>query len=119
MYEKDNIIGYIIVYQLEVIMESLLDVRNYMENIVLHQLDNIIEKVNACNCQACRSDVFAITLNNLPPKYIVTEKGHLYSKLSVLQQQFEVDVITELVKAIKIVSSNPRHEEYGIYPEGK
>jgi len=56
-------------------------------------------------------DIRAIALNSLPPKYVVTRKGELYTKLSSLQQQFDVDIISAITKAAVIVGRNPRHGE--------
>jgi competence protein ComFB len=56
-------------------------------------------------------DMMAIALNHLPPRYIVTERGGLYSKLKELEFQFEVDVQTEIVKAALIVGNNNRHQD--------
>ena len=48
-------------------------------------------------------------LNDLPPKYVVTEKGELYSKINTLEQQFEVDVVAAITKAAVLVKRRPRH----------
>ncbi|MDD5668886.1 MAG: late competence development ComFB family protein [Candidatus Omnitrophica bacterium] len=48
-------------------------------------------------------------LNRLPPNYVVTEKGRLYTKLSEQGIQFKADVVKELTKAIQRVSKNPMH----------
>ncbi len=51
----------------------------------------------------------SVALNNLPPKYFVTEKGQLFSQLDILKQQFEIDVISAIANAAVHVRSNPRH----------
>jgi len=86
-------------------------VKNYMEHVVDLKIDAIIKSIDMCGCEKCRLDVKAIALNNLPPRYVVTSKGILYSKLNELELQFEVDVQNEIVKAAMIVKENPRHEE--------
>lgn len=86
-------------------------VKNYMEHVIDLKIDAIIKSIDMCNCEKCRLDVKAIALNNLPPRYVVTSKGILYSKLNELELQFEVDVQKEIVKAAMIVKENPRHEE--------
>ena len=83
--------------------------KNYMEDIVEIYIDKSVKKMGMCNCEICRKDIMARTLNILPPKYVVTTKGESYTKLNLLSQQFEVDVITEITKAAKIVNDNPRH----------
>lgn len=86
-------------------------IKNYMEVIVSNLMDEILKDINACTCDKCKLDVAAIALNDLPPKYIVTEKGELYSKISTLRQQFEVDVISAVTKAVVLVKRSPRHEK--------
>lgn len=86
------------------------ELRNYMEIFVKEALDKVIVNMNICKCDKCRYDMMAIALNNLPPKYYVTEKGNLFAKLSLLQQQSDVDIIATIVKAANIVGSNPKHE---------
>ena len=53
-------------------------------------------------------DVAAYTLNRLPPRYVVTEKGHLFTRAEELRQQFRTDIVVELSKAIQHIKANPR-----------
>lgn len=86
-------------------------IKNYMEEIVFSLLKDVLEDVNVCNCDKCVLDIAAIALNELPSKYIVSEKGELYSKIDSLRQQFEVDVISAITKAAVLVKRNPRHDQ--------
>lgn len=81
-----------------------------MEEVVLLVMKDIIRDMKVCTCEKCSLDIAAIALNYLPPKYIVSEKGELYSRIDALRQQFEVDVITAVTRAVTIVKNNPRHE---------
>jgi len=90
----------------------MLKMKNYMEDVVRHTLDSIIDKEDCCNCEKCRLDIMAIVLNDLPSKYVVTREGELYAKVNNLRQQFEVDVVAAITKAAAIVKQNPRHEHY-------
>lgn len=85
-------------------------IKNYMEEIVFNQMKEVLQDINMCTCDKCIMDIAAIALNDLPPKYIVTEKGELYSKINALKQQFEVDVIAAITKAAVLVKRKPRHE---------
>lgn len=85
-------------------------IKNYMEEIVYNQMKEILTDINMCKCEKCLMDVAAIALNDLPPKYIVTEKGELYSKINALSQQFEVDVVSAVTKAAILVKRRPRHD---------
>lgn len=86
------------------------EILNYMEVLVEEELDNMIEKIGVCKCERCRMDIKALALNSLTPKYVVTDSGKLYTKISLLQQQFDVDVLAAITKAAMIVKENPRHE---------
>lgn len=85
------------------------DIRNWMEYCVDDMLPHVMKDLDCCTCENCRFDIKAITLNSLPPKYVVTKKGQLYTKLYSLQQQFDVDIIAAITKAAAIVAENPRH----------
>ncbi len=85
--------------------------KNYMEEIVWSSLDEILKDINMCRCDRCKLDIAAKALNDLPPQYIVTPKGEIYSKINNLIAQFEVDVISAITKAAIIVKRNPNHEQ--------
>ena len=87
------------------------EMKNYMEPCVNNMLVPILKGINSCTCEKCKLDIMAIALNSLPPKYIVTTKGQLFTKVSALQQQFDVDIIAAITKAAVIVSRAPRHEK--------
>lgn len=84
--------------------------KNYMEIVVDDTLKEMLKtKDLKCDCDRCILDIKAMTLNNLKPTYIVSEKGILYTKLNEFNSQFRTDVIRELMKAIGIVEENPNH----------
>jgi len=84
-------------------------IKNYMEEIVFNSMDEILKDINMCKCEICRSDIAAKALNDLPPQYVATKKGEVYSKINNLKMQFEVDVIAAITKAAVLVKRNPRH----------
>lgn len=85
--------------------------KNYMEDCVEDMLPSVLTELNVCQCERCRMDIMAHVLNKLPPKYVVTKKGHLYTKLSAIQAQFDVDIITAIAKAAEVIAAKPRHDE--------
>ena len=87
----------------------MVELKNYMEEVVFNQMDKVLNKMDVCKCEKCRMDIAALVLNNLPTKYVVTDKGELYSKVSTLMNQFEVDAISNITSAALKVNSNPRH----------
>ncbi len=84
-------------------------IKNYMEDVVEHMIDPVLEKVTHCDCKKCKMDIAAMALNDLPPRYVVTEKGEVYLKVNELMQQFEVDVTAAIIKAAVMVDKNPKH----------
>ncbi|NLV76509.1 MAG: late competence development ComFB family protein [Tissierellia bacterium] len=85
--------------------------KNLKEKQVMDTIDRIIrERDDICDCDRCRLDIAAIALNNLKPKYVVTEKGGLYAKVDILDYQYDVDLIKEVTQAIEIVNKQPHHE---------
>lgn len=83
--------------------------KNYMEDIVIRNLTEQLE--NRADIKAderFRMDVIAMSLNQLPPKYVVTDKGHIYTKLQQMEVQFNADVTRVVLKAIESVKNNPR-----------
>jgi competence protein ComFB len=91
--------------------KPMLSMRNYMEVIVMSTMDDILKDINMCKCEKCKLDIAAKALNDLPPQYIVTEKGEIYSKIKNLKAQFEVDVIAAITKAAILVKRNPMHND--------
>lgn len=88
----------------------MITIKNYMEEVVLNSIEGILDDINMCKCQMCVMDIAALALNDLPSKYIATEKGELYSKVNSLRSQFEVDVIAAITKAAVLVKRSPRHK---------
>ena len=91
-------------------IKPALKLRNCMEDIVEKHLDEILQQhKDMCLCEDCRLDILALTLNSLPPRYIITDLGAIYSKIEVLDVQSKVKVITAISRAALKVAENPRH----------
>jgi competence protein ComFB len=88
----------------------MITLKNYMEEVVFNLMDSVLDDINVCKCEMCIKDIAALALNDLPPKYIASEKGELYSKTNNLRSQFEVDVISAITKAAVLVKRSPRHK---------
>lgn len=83
---------------------------NYMEDVVFENLEKLLsERDDLCKCDRCKLDIAAMTLNHVTAKYVVTQKGSIYTRLAELGLQFRADIIRELTKAIEIVRKNPNH----------
>lgn len=85
--------------------------KNYMETLLIEKLDEVIDQLDCCKCKKCRMDIMSYALNRLPPKYVATYEGQVYSKLDTLSVQYETDLMCALYQAAKVVGANPHHSE--------
>lgn len=82
---------------------------NVMEQIVSDKLDQILSGENCCKCSRCVEDMKAIALNRLPPKYVNTNSGELFSKLNATVRQSSVDINIAVTAAVEMVAQHPSH----------
>ena len=82
---------------------------NVMEEIVLKSVDEYIEKMGCCNCSRCRADVIALTLTNLPSKYIVAEFRAQSPLLDYYSKVYNGELIVALTRACMKVTECPHH----------
>lgn len=83
---------------------------NMMEAMVEEELDLRGDSLGCCLCEQCRSDIAALALNHLPPRYVATRAGGAIGKADSLRIQHLTDVRTALVQAAQLVSESPRHD---------
>ena len=89
--------------------------KNFIEDVVENILGELLNNYpQLCKCEKCLLDIKAIALNKLPAKYIVSEKGEVYSKIEAFNRQFEIDVTRQLIDAIEKVNINPHEYHRGI-----
>ncbi len=88
----------------------MLELKNYMEILVNQMFDMATQDMEVCKCDRCKLDIMAVALNQLQPRYVVSDESYLYVKLSMLQQQFSTDIIAAITKGTMIVSGNERHD---------
>ena len=88
-----------------------IELKNYMETLVFDKLDEIINDLNCCKCEKCRMDIACHALNRLPPKYVASYEGQVFSKYDTLSVQYEADLVSAIYQAAKIVGENPHHSE--------
>ncbi|MCL2088826.1 MAG: late competence development ComFB family protein [Oscillospiraceae bacterium] len=82
---------------------------NIVEDIIKSRAVHFIEKLGGCTCARCVNDVVAYTLNSLPPKYTVSHKGMLFSKIATYENQYTSDISTAMTRAVITVMNSPRH----------
>ncbi len=84
---------------------------NQTEKFVLDEMDSVLAKYpDCCKCDHCRQDIAIIALNNLPPRYVSTQKGCVFAKLDALSLEGKIELIEQIAKAVEIVKRNPHHE---------
>ncbi|WP_350344524.1 late competence development ComFB family protein [Proteinivorax tanatarense] len=87
-----------------------MEILNYNEILVKEKLNEMWkEQKLLCKCKKCRLDVMALALNQLPPKYVVSEKGELYLKANSFNLQASTDVTKAIVDAMGKVERKPNH----------
>ncbi len=85
---------------------------NVMEQLLMRQdLDAVLKQHNVCTCPRCMTDVCALTLTGLPPKYVVTSKDSISPLLSYYENKYRIPILTELMKACNKVRESPRHKK--------
>lgn len=82
---------------------------NVMEQLVEEKLEEIWQEMETCKCDKCRNDIIAHTLNQIPPRYVVTREGELYVRLAELTSEHEFDIVIALTKSIKLITEKPKH----------
>lgn len=89
----------------------MMKLKNLMEDAVLEKIDELIkDDPELCSCEQCRLDIAAKALSELPPRYVVTDRGAAYSKANNLELQKYVDLYTVVGKSMNLVRKNPRHK---------
>lgn len=90
-------------------MDKKIVVYNIMEQIIEDKVKKLIKEIKMCTCDQCCSDVIALALNDLPPRYAVSRVGKVITRLELLDEQTQTDIITAIMFAIKKVSKSPHH----------
>lgn len=84
---------------------------NAMEDIVSQKLEEMLNSMDdCCKCEKCVTDMLAISLNRIQPKYVSTSAGTVLSKVDTLDVQTMVDMVTKIESAITLVKNNPNHD---------
>ncbi|MCI8285614.1 MAG: late competence development ComFB family protein, partial [Firmicutes bacterium] len=84
---------------------------NVAEELVRSKVTSLMQSNNMCTCSRCTNDVVALTLNKVPPKYVVTHKGILYARINACLPQYQTDLVTAISEACLTVKNHARHTE--------
>lgn len=80
---------------------------NVMALVVAEELDAALEQEGNCRCSQCWSNVFAVALNELPPRY-VSDYSRLVECLERFRQDYDALIRRKLTAAIAKVRANPK-----------
>ncbi len=83
---------------------------NVMQALVESKAEKYIKLFGLCTCHRCHADVVALSLSNLPAKYLVTSSEEIVPLLSVYEGTYSAAVISQVMNACKKVMMNPRHK---------
>ena len=88
--------------------------KNYTEVAVTEVFEEVLAALrkkdpNICACDRCREDVMAVALNRLPPKYIATDKGEIFTKVNFDRVGGKAEIIASLIHGFELVGKHPRH----------
>ena len=85
-------------------------VHNVMEDLIEIEINENIDALGICTCPKCRKDLLTLTLNNVQPKYISTEKGEAITKAARLASANDrIQLLAEITRYAKLIGENPRH----------
>lgn len=82
---------------------------NIMEEIVRPRVKDSLKELGACTCETCYLNACALALNALKPKYVTTEKGALFVKITETELAQSVTILVEVTKAVMQVKEHPCH----------
>ena len=82
---------------------------NVMETFVKEVIVDYMKQYAPCLCNHCIVDTMALALTNLPPKYIVVQKGSLSPLLHMYRQKYSAQISAEVLKACLAVAKFPHH----------
>lgn len=86
-----------------------MEVKNVMEELVTECINNNIERLQCCTCEQCKADIAAYVLNHIPPRYVATEKGKLFTKVEQMGKDMKTEIMVEVIRAAEVVKKSPRH----------
>lgn len=85
-------------------------VANVVERLIDEQFPIVMKKFpDVCCCHQCLSDIKALALNGLKPRYVSTDRGDLFERVHISDMMVKVEALRAMTEAVEKVSSNPRH----------
>lgn len=86
-------------------------VHNVMEDLIRSEIDKNIDSLGICSCLKCRRDLLTLTLNNVKPQYVTTEKGNAIITAGRLASMDDrIHLLADIAHYAKLIGENPRHD---------
>lgn len=86
-------------------------ISNSLEDVVPEAVERLIAShPHIRDCEACASDVLALTMSRLRPGYTSTELGRVLTRISAEKAKGNVEITVTVLDAIRIIENNPHHE---------
>ncbi|KIL74206.1 late competence development ComFB family protein [Bacillus badius] len=86
-------------------------VHNVMEDVIKGMIAEHLDRLHlSCKCDKCREDILALSLNKVPPKYIVkdSQRPLVKAMYTVVNTQEHANIIAIVAQAAAQVSANKR-----------
>lgn len=93
----------------EVPVEPAFHYINVYESLVIERLEEFQKMFDVCTCPRCTADLIALTLTNLPAKYIVSDNSKTIPLLSFYREKFRTSVAAQLSSACIVIKQKPYH----------
>ncbi len=88
-----------------------MQVSNALEDIVPATIERLVaDHDHLSGCDACKSDVLALSLSKLQPGYSSTDMGRILKRIDTEKAAGRAKVAVVVLAAIKVVKQNPHHE---------
>ena len=81
---------------------------NVIQELVEEEADYSSQMLS-CRCPRCLADMKALTLTNLPSKYVVVEDGQKNGLLRIYSSKYSRLISVQIMKSCVIVNENPHH----------
>ena len=82
---------------------------NVTQALVEDKVEKYMKMFGLCTCNRCKIDVIALSLSNLPAKYVVARPHELIPRLSMYEQRYNAAVVTQVMSACRKVLARPHH----------
>lgn len=82
---------------------------NVTQALVEDKVEKYMKMFGLCTCNRCKIDVIALSLSNLPAKYVVAKPHELIPRLSMYEQRYNAAVVTQVMSACRKVLARPHH----------